>query len=361
MNIAFEATVLVAATAADRRMLMKEALHGRCQLRQAASGQEALAQMAQAPRPDVVVLDAELDDTGAWSVAQELKANFLTADIPLIFVTEAADTARAWQEGAADVVTLPLDADALRARVATHAALARSQAMLKDQATHLKAALAERTRGLVNMQDATILAMAALAEIHEDHIHNHIQRVQHMVAALAQRLRFHPRFAGELTDENIVLLTKAVPLHDIGKVGVPDAILLKPSKLTSEEYNVMKQHTVYGRDAILGVERTLGFSTPFLRYAREITHSHQERWDGSGYPEGLQGDGIPVSARLMAVADVYDALISRRRYRPAFTHETAVELIRQGRGEDFDPDVVDAMLAIEEKILQIANEFRDPD
>jgi putative two-component system response regulator len=118
---------------------------------------------------------------------------------------------------------------------------------------------------------------------------------------------------------------------------------------------------VYGRDAILGVERTLGFSTPFLRYAREITHSHQERWDGSGYPEGLQGDCIPVSARLMAVADVYDALISRRRYRPAFTHETAVELIRHGRGEDFDPDVVDAMLAIEEKILQIANEFRDPD
>ena len=114
---------------------------------------------------------------------------------------------------------------------------------------------------------------------------------------------------------------------------------------------------MYGRDAIAGVERTLGAGNAFLRYAREITWSHQEYWDGSGYPQGLAGDAIPLSARLMAVADVYDALISERLYRPAFTHETAVELIRQGRGEHFDPDVVDAMLAIEEKFKTIALQF----
>jgi putative two-component system response regulator len=361
MDNDFEATVLVAANSADRAALLKEALHGRFKVRLAASGQEALAAMQQAPCPHVAVIDTALEGPDAWTLAQEFKSNFLSAEIPLIFVADAASSARAWSEGAADLVPWPLDARALHARVTAHARLGRSQAMLKDQSTLVEALVAERTRGLVQMQDATIVAMAALAEIHEENIHNHIQRTRHMVAALAQKLRFHARFSAELTDENIGQLTKAVPLHDIGKVGVPDAILLKPSKLTSEEYNVMKQHTVYGHDAIAGVEQALGFSTPFLRYAREITHAHQERWDGSGYPQGLAGEQIPVSARLVAVADVYDALISRRRYRPAFTHETALELIRHGRGEDFDPDVVDAMLAIEEKILQIANEFRDPD
>jgi len=139
---------------------------------------------------------------------------------------------------------------------------------------------------------------------------------------------------------------------------VPDHILLNTGKLSNDEFAQMKLHTVYGRDAIAGVERTIGGSNQFLRYAKEITYSHQEKWDGSGYPDGLAGEAIPLSARLMAVADVYDALISARPYRPAFTHETAVELIRQGRGEHFDPDVVDAMLVVEEKFKTIAQKFQ---
>src|SRR5690606_3309251 len=133
---------------------------------------------------------------------------------------------------------------------------------------------------------------------------------------LAERLREHPRFAAALTEHNIEMIYKSAPLHDIGKVGVPDRILLKPGKLDAEEFEAMKLHTVYGRDAILAVEKYLGASNDFLVFAREIAYSHQEKWDGSGYPEGLAGDRIPLAARLMAVADVYDALISRRVYKP---------------------------------------------
>jgi putative two-component system response regulator len=172
-------------------------------------------------------------------------------------------------------------------------------------------------------------------------------------------LRDHPRFRAVLSDDNIDLLYKSAPLHDIGKVGVPDRILLKPGKLDAEEFELMKLHTVYGRDAILAVEKHLGGSNGFLTFAREIAYSHQEKWDGSGYPQGLQGDAIPVSARLMAVADVYDALISRRVYKPAFSHEEAVGIMRQGHGTHFDPDILDAFLQIEEDFRAIAHRYRD--
>jgi putative two-component system response regulator len=159
----------------------------------------------------------------------------------------------------------------------------------------------------------------------------------------------------------IDLLFKSAPLHDIGKVGIPDKILLKPGKLTPEEFEIMKTHTTLGRDAIEQAERQLGTPVEFLKVAKEIAYSHQEKWDGSGYPEGLAGDGIPVSARLMAVADVYDALISRRVYKPAFTHERAVELISEGRGKHFDPDITDAFMEIREEFRTIAKKFGDSD
>jgi putative two-component system response regulator len=179
------------------------------------------------------------------------------------------------------------------------------------------------------------------------------------VAALARQLKHLPRFSSELTEENIELLYKSAPLHDIGKVGIPDNILLKPGKLNVEEFEVMKLHTTYGRETILSVERYLGESNEFLRFAREITYSHQEKWDGSGYPENLVGDAIPVSARLMAVADVYDALISKRVYKPAFTHEEAIDIMRKGRATHFDPDILDVFLKISEEFREIALRFRE--
>jgi putative two-component system response regulator len=356
-----KATILIVDSSSDNLVIMEELLQDRHHVKLARTGADALRIMGQAPRPDLVLLDTTLPDMDGFAVSHEIKSDFLSADIPVIFLTLAGDTdeeRRALREGAADVITKPLTPEGLQARVATQLKLRFMASMLGDQHRHFEHLIRERVRVASDMQDATILAMATLAEARDPDIGNHILRTQHYVAALARELRFHAKFTAELTEENISLLFRAAPLHDIGKVAVPDAILLKPGKLTSEEFELMKNHTVYGRDAIAGVERSLGTSNQFLRYAREITLSHQEHWDGSGYPEGLAGTDIPLAARLMAVADVYDALISPRLYRPAFTHETAVELIRQGRGEHFDPDVVDAMLAIEEKFRAVANQFR---
>lgn len=216
----------------------------------------------------------------------------------------------------------------------------------------------ERTDELSHTRDVTILTLASLAETRDNETGAHILRTQRYVKALAEQLRTHPRFSAALDEETIDLLYKSAPLHDIGKVGIPDAILLKPGKLTDEEFAIMKGHAQIGADALAIAEKTLGANS-FLRVAREISLTHHEKWDGSGYPAGLHGDAIPVSGRLMAVADVYDALISKRVYKPAFSHEKAMTIIREGRGRHFDPDVVDAMNAIEATFQQIAADFSD--
>ncbi len=155
------------------------------------------------------------------------------------------------------------------------------------------------------------------------------------------------------------MLFKSAPLHDIGKVGIPDAILLKPGRLSPEEFEIMKTHTTLGRQAIEHAEQLLGMQVDFLSMSKDIAQSHQEKWDGSGYPQQLAGDAIPLSARLMALADVYDALISRRIYKPAMSHAQAAEIIVAGRGQHFDPDVVDAFLAIQDEFQAIARRFSD--
>ena len=166
---------------------------------------------------------------------------------------------------------------------------------------------------------------------------------------------------GRLTERMIELLYKSAPLHDIGKIGIPDSILLKPGKLTVEEFEVMKTHTTLGRKAIEDAERRLGMRVAFLSVSKEIAYSHQEKWDGSGYPQGLAGDQIPVSARLMAVADVYDALINKRVYKAAFSHDQACSTIVKGKGTHFDPDMVDAFVDIAEDFRSIALKYPDPE
>ena len=211
------------------------------------------------------------------------------------------------------------------------------------------------------IQDVTIMAMASLAETRDSDTGNHIRRTQHYVQVLAQHLRTHPRFAHVLDDRYIAMLFKSDPLHDIGKVGIPDRILLKPGKLTPEEFDIMKTHTTLGRDAIQAAEDHLGMKVEFLSLAKEIAYGHQEKWDGSGYPQGAVGEQIPISARLMAVADVYDALISRRVYKEGMPHDKAVAIILQGRGQHFDPDMVDALVAVQDQFWAIAQRFADSD
>lgn len=361
MDLSTKASILVVDSSAESLVLIKQLLQESYDVTLARNGTEALRVAHQRSAPHLILLATALPDTDGFAVLRELRCNFFSAEIPVIMLVGDGDSARrALAEGATDTLAMPPEPEPLQARVRLHVELLRARGLLRDQHSHFEHLVAERMRAVVQMQDATIVAMAGLAESRDPDIGGHIRRTQHYVAALARELRFKARFTAELTDENIALLFKAAPLHDIGKVGVPDTILFAPGRLSDDDMALMKKHTEYGRDAIAGVEATLGGSTQFLRYAREITYSHHERWDGSGYPQGLVGEAIPLSARLMAVADVYDALISARTYRPAFTHETAIELIRQGSGQHFEEDIVDALLAIEEKFTIIAAQFPAP-
>jgi response regulator RpfG family c-di-GMP phosphodiesterase len=216
----------------------------------------------------------------------------------------------------------------------------------------------EHSLQLALAQEAIIESMASLTETRYPETGGHIKRTQNYIKALAEYLKNLPKFRSILNDEIIELLYKSAPLHDIGKVGVPDEILLKPGKLTDEEFEEMKKHTGYGRDAVVATEKKLGNGS-FLSFAIEIVYTHHERWDGSGYPMGIKEEEIPLSGRLMALADTYDALVTKRVYKPPFSHEKAIEIIREGKGTHFDPDIVDAFLKIEGKFRQIAIKYAD--
>ena len=220
--------------------------------------------------------------------------------------------------------------------------------------------LREYTNELRVSQKVTILCLASLAETRDNETGAHILRTKFYVLTLATKLKNHPRFSAYLNEKTITLLGDCSQLHDIGKVGIPDSILLKPGKLTPEEFEIMKRHTIIGRDALQAAKKRLrSGTTPFLDLAQEIAYTHHEKWDGTGYPQGLKGEEIPISGRIMALADVYDALINKRVYKEAFSHEKAKEIIISERGKHFDPDIVDAFLAVEEKFKKIARKYVD--
>jgi putative two-component system response regulator len=366
MNTTFDfakkQTILIVDDTPDNISLLAALLKGKYKIKIATNGLKALQIAAIAPGPDLILLDVMMPQMDGHETCQRLKSNPDTADIPIIFLTaksQVEDEETGLNLGAVDYIAKPISPPILFARVATQLNLKNARQLLQDNNKHLEYLVAERTEQLSKMQDATIMAMASLAETRDNETGNHIRRTQNYVAALARQLQTHPRFSSVLTEDNIELLYKSAPLHDIGKVGVPDRILLKPGKLDADEFEIMKLHTVYGRDTILSVEKHLGGSNGFLTFAREIAYSHQEKWDGSGYPENLQGEAIPVAARLMAVADVYDALISKRVYKPAFSHQEATDIMRKGRGSHFDPDVLDAFFQIEHAFCAIAAMFND--
>lgn len=356
-------TVLVVDDTPDNLSLMSTLLRDSYKVKVANGGEKALRIARAQPQPDLILLDVMMADLDGYAVCRMLKDDPATRDIPIVFLTALADQEderMGLDLGAVDYVTKPISAPILQARVRNHLRLKAAQDFLRDQNNFLEAEVARRTADIRAIQDVTIHALASLAETRDNETGNHIRRTQHYVRVLAEELRHHPHHAEFLTDATIDLLFKTAPLHDIGKVGIPDAILLKPGRLTDDEWVVMRTHTTLGADAIARAEETLeDGDVTFLRFAREIAEGHHEKWDGSGYPKGLKGDDIPLPARLMALADVYDALISKRVYKDAFGHDDTVKLIVDGRGKHFDPDVVDAFLRIVDKFQAIAAEYRD--
>lgn len=362
-----KATVLVVDDTPDNLALMSGLLKDRYRVKVANGGEKALRIARSGQAPDLILLDVMMPGMDGYQVCSALKSAPETRDIPVIFLTaksQVEDEQRGLECGATDYITKPISPPIVLARVKTHLALKASADFLRDKAAFLETEILKRTREIVAIQDVTVLALASLAETRDSDTGNHIRRTQHYVKVLAEQLRSHPRFTSFCTDYNIMLLFKSAPLHDIGKVGIPDRILLKPGKLEAHEFEIMKTHTTLGFNAIEQAEQAeqaLGTEVAILSMAKQIALSHQEKWDGSGYPQALVGDAIPIAARLMALADVYDALISRRIYKEPMPHEQAVEIILQGSGKHFDPDVVAAFAQTKEQFLEIATRYSDTD
>jgi putative two-component system response regulator len=356
-------SILIVDDTPDMVLIVERMLRAQYRTRTASGGPQAL-EAARAETPDLVLLDVMMPGMSGFEVCRALKARPETRDTPVIFLTaldDVRDEKAGFDAGAVDYITKPVSQPILLARVKNHLALKAAADFLKDKNQYLSAEVARRTEQVQIIQDVTIMAMASLAETRDHATGNHLRRTQYYVRALAKKLNSMPRYASEFDEQTIESLYKSAPLHDIGKVGIPDAILLKPGKLTPEEFEIMKTHTILGRDTILAAEKMIDAPSTFLKYAREIAMSHQEKWDGTGYPEGLKGDAIPISARLMALADVYDALISRRVYKPALRHDMAVTMIREGRGKHFDPAITDAFLLIQDEFRAIAERYVDPE
>jgi putative two-component system response regulator len=319
------------------------------------SGSLALRAAVSDP-PDLVLLDISMPDMDGFEVCRLMKEDARLRDIPIIFISALMETegkVKAFKRGGVDYITKPFQIEEVEARVETHLKLRNAQAELSRYNRYLEQLVEEKVKEISESQLATIFAMVKLAESRDDETGTHIWRVREYCIALANKLRTDGQYAQILTDHFIRDFYNAAPLHDIGKVGISDTILLKPDRHTPEEFEIMKTHTTIGARTLHEVAEKYPKNC-FLAMGEEIAHSHHERWDGSGYPRGLSGTAIPLAAHIMAVADVYDALRTPRRYKPAFNHEKSVKILTEGDGRTNPSHFAPRVLA---HFAEISGEF----
>lgn len=338
--------------------ILEGALEDKYDVITATSGAEALAQVIETP-PDIILLDVIMPGMDGYEVCSRLKADSRTRDIPIIFLTamtDINDKTRGFDMGAVDYIVKPFSIVEVQARLGVHLALKKAKQELEYQNSALERRVLERTQELETTQDVIIEAMASLAETRDQETGDHVLRTRFYVQMLAVNLSSHPRFRDYLSKIEPDDLAIAATLHDIGKVGVPDNILLKPARLTPEEFEEMKKHTTYGHGILSRLAKRLPGNN-FLRLADIIAWSHHEKWNGSGYPLGLGGDDIPIPGRLMALADVYDAMVSKRVYKKSLDHNETVEFIVSQAGQHFDPDVVASFKELSDTFAYMAVEL----
>jgi putative two-component system response regulator len=330
--------------------LLKEKGH---RVRPVPSGKLALKAVERQP-PDLILLDITMPEMDGYDVCRTLKQDVRFRDIPVIFIsalTETFDKVKAFGLGGVDYVTKPFQFEEVEARVATHLTLRRYQ-------IHLEQLVAEKITEISASQMATIFALSKLAESRDQETGKHLERVQIYCRMLAERLGREAPYNRRIAAAFVENIFSASPLHDIGKVAIPDRVLLKSGQLLPEEFEAMKRHTVLGASTMEAV-RDVYPRNAFIGMGIAIARSHHERWDGSGYPDGLEGEKIPLAARIMAVADVYDALRSKRCYKEAFSHQDCCRIIQRGSGTQFDPAVVTAFLSLAERFERIGAAMTD--
>ncbi len=346
--------ILIVDDVAENIHFLMNILKGEYSIIAATNGEKALEHARKEPRPDLILLDIMMPGMDGYEVCTTLKEDEATAGIPVIFVTamgEIADETKGLQLGAVDYLTKPVIPELVKSRVF-------NQLELKRYRDHLEELVDERTLQLKKSKEATIEAMGIVAEGRDPETGGHIQRTKEYVRVLAETLAQREKHQALLSREYIELIYHSAPLHDIGKVAISDSVLLKPAKLSDEEFEVMKQHTTIGEATIQEAQNRLE-EVQMLDVAREIAGGHHEKWDGSGYPRGLSGEAIPLSARMMAVADVYDALVSKRPYKESMPHEEAAAIIRAGAGSHFDPELIEIFNELEERFIEIANRYSE--
>jgi putative two-component system response regulator len=345
--------------------VLVEVLKSDYELSVAMSGKQALQQLEQNHQEiDLILLDVNMPEMSGMEVLNEMNGHPDWGEIPVIFVTamnQEVDEASGLQSGAVDYITKPISAPIVKARIETQLTLRNAKKALAQQNKTLEKKVKERTEEIAYTQEVIINALTSLAETRDKETGSHIIRTQYYVKILAELIRKLPEYCDEIDDDKVIdALFKTAPLHDVGKVGIPDHVLLKPGKLDADEWDIMKTHAQLGADALKQAsERSNGRAADFLKYAEEIALGHHEKWDGSGYPQGLSGEEIPISARLMAIADVYDALLSKRCYKEAFSHEKALSIMAEGKGQHFDPVMLQVFLDNEPEFFAIAEKYND--
>ncbi|MBI3231076.1 MAG: response regulator [Burkholderiales bacterium] len=349
-------TILVVDDTPANLTLLNSLLRDSYRVKLANSGAKAL-QLASSEAPDLILLDIVMPEMDGYQVCQHLKAQAATQRVPVIFLTSKSapeDEEEGLKMGAVDFIHKPISLPIVLARIKTHLQMKAWQDFLQDQNAWLQKQVEQRLSEINHLQDATIHVMVSLAEFRDEFASRHIAHIQEYVRLLARELATLPRYSSQLSESDIMMLSKLAALHDVGKIAIADHILLKPSALTAEEFAIIQTHAQRGYEILCQAGEQMGQQGAFLATAKQMALSHHERWDGSGYPAGLSGTAIPLAARLMALADVYDALCTQRPNRAAFSHEQATSMILEGRGTHFDPDIVDCFANISSHFAAVA-------
>lgn len=328
------------------RVILREMLYKDYEIVEARNGMEAIqVALNEETRPDAVLLDIMMPEMDGFEVLQVLKSTPLTNQIPVLFITAAdasVNETRGLREGAVDYISKPFNPDVVSARLANHIQLTRYR-------HDLERLVEQKTADLVKTHEQMLETMATIIEYRSLESGMHILRTRELTKLLVQQMLKKPLFHEQLVNLNFANIIKAVVMHDIGKVGIPDSILLKPGRLTPEEFEIIKTHTTIGSNIIDTISSALSEDTVYLQRCKEICRHHHERWNGTGYPDQLKGDAIPLSARILAVVDVYEALVSERCYKEPMSHEEAMKIIEEGRGNHFQPEIVDVFMEVQDQ------------
>lgn len=311
-------------------------------------------------KPDLILLDIEMPGISGYDALKAIKLNPETADIPVIFLTgknEIENELLGLSLGAVDYITKPFSPPLLLKRVELHLLLQEQKNELREFNGNLLEMVNERINDISALQNAVIMWAAEVIEFRDEETGHHVERVQKYLEILLGEMEKDKNYSDEIAEWDIDAFLKSALLHDVGKIKIRDDVLLKNTRLTDAELSDMKLHSLYGKTLIESLQNKVPNQT-FLEYAKMLAYRHHERWDGTGYPDRLKGTDIPLQARMMALADVYDALISERPYKSAISHDEAIQSIANGRGTQFDPDLTDLFISISDKIREISEGIR---